>query len=26
VAYWYLDRAEHKQYAPLPDREGRDPS
>jgi hypothetical protein len=25
VAYWYLDNPEHKQYAPLPDRAGRDP-
>jgi hypothetical protein len=25
VAYWYLDRPEHKQYAPLPAREARDP-
>ncbi len=26
VAYWYLDRPEHKQYAPLPDATGRDPA
>jgi hypothetical protein len=26
VAYWYLDRPEHKQYAPLPNRAGRDPA
>ncbi len=26
TAYWYLDRPEHKPYAPLPNREGRDPS
>ncbi len=25
VAYWYLDRPEHKPFAPLPDRAGRDP-
>ena len=26
VAYWYLDRPEHKPYAPFPDRAGRDPA
>jgi len=26
VAYWYLECPEHKQFAPLPDRAGRDPS